>query len=131
MAKKPTADWRDRRICAPGPFLCLCLDEPTFHAALADCGITDRPVFMANSHSHATLHFAEHQNGQLVCIVALGPWAGRKPVEVAGLLVHEAVHVWQRYCDRIGERNPGDEQEAYAIQAIAQELMQSFVEQTC
>ena len=52
------------------------------------------------------------------------------PPEVAGRLVHEAVHVWQRYCDHIGERRPGNEQEAYGIQSIAQELMQSFVEQT-
>jgi hypothetical protein len=49
---------------------------------------------------------------------------------VAGLLVHEAVHVFQRYCEHIGERRPGAEQEAYGIQAIAQELMQSFAEQS-
>lgn len=131
MAARIKADWRDRRIAHPGPYLCLCLDEPTFHAALADCGIKDRPAFMANSHSHATLHFFEHPNGGLVCIVTLGPWAGRTPVEVAGLLVHEATHVWQGYCERIGERHPGDEQMAYGIQAIAQELMQSFAEQAC
>lgn len=128
---KPKPDWRDRRIAAPGPFLCLCLNEATFYAALTHCGIKDRRDFMHNSHSHATTHHLENKDGQAVCIVTLAPWAGRKPVEVAGLLVHEAVHVWQRYCERIGERNPGDEQEAYGIQAIAQELMQSFTEQTC
>ena len=42
------------------------------------------------------------------------------------MLVHEAVHVWQAYCREIGERNPGDEQEAYAVQSIAQELMAEF-----
>ena len=129
-ARRPKTDWRDRRIAAPGPYLCLCLDEPTFHAALDDCGLKDRPIFLATSHAHASTHYAEHWDGGLLCIVTLGPWDGRTPVEVAGLLVHEAVHVWQRYCDRIGERHPGDEQEAYGIQAIAQELMQSFTEQT-
>ena len=127
--KRP--DWRDRRIAAPGPFLCLCLDEASFHRALADCGIKDRPEFMASEHAHATTHHvSHHKTGAAACIVALGDWTGRSPVEVAGLLVHEAVHVWQRYCDLIGERRPGDEQEAYAIQSIAQELMQSFAEQT-
>lgn len=130
-AKRPKADWRDRRIAAPGPYLCLCLDEATFHAALADCGVNDRPGFMATGHAHATTHFAEHSNGNLVCIVTIGPWDARTPVEVAGLLVHEAVHVWQHYCERIGEHQPGDEQEAYGIQSIAQELMQSFTEQAC
>jgi hypothetical protein len=131
MKRRQKVDWLDRRIAAPGPYLCLCLDEPSFHAALADCGIKSRPDFMASPHSNATVHFLENHGGNLVCIVALGPCGGRTPVEVAGLLVHEAVHVWQRHCERIGEHRPGDEQAAYGIQAIAQELMQSFSEQTC
>jgi hypothetical protein len=36
------------------------------------------------------------------------------------------VHVWQQHCEDIGERNPGSEQEAYAVQAIAQELMAEY-----
>lgn len=126
--KRP--DWRDRRISALGPFLCLRLDEASFHRALADCGIKDRPEFMASEHAHATTHHFDHHTGDVACIVTLSDWTGRSPVEVAGLLVHEAVHVWQRYCDHIGERRPGNEQEAYGIQSIAQELMQSFAEQT-
>ncbi len=59
-------------------------------------------------------------------MVCLRETEGRKPVEVAGLLVHEAVHVWQAYADHIGEAQPGREQEAYAIQCIAQELMAEF-----
>lgn len=86
---------------------------------------------MASGHANATAHFMDNKDGSLACMVTLGCWAGRSPVEVAGLLVHEAVHVWQHYCDRIGERRPGDEQMAYGIQCIAQELMQSFSEQTC
>lgn len=128
--RRPKPDWRDRRIAAPGPHLCLCLNEATFHAALAHCGVKDRPGFMHNNHSHATTHYLEDKDGQAVCIVTLGPWTSRSPVEVAGLLVHEAVHVWQQYCGRIGEHRPGVEQEAYGIQSIAQELMQSFWEQT-
>ena len=58
--------------------------------------------------------------------MCLRDWKGRNPIEVAGLLVHEAVHVWQGYCIDIGEREPGKEQEAYGIQAIAQELMAEF-----
>jgi len=62
----------------------------------------------------------------MACIVCLDDWQGRNPIEVAGLLVHEAVHIWQSYCDDIGETDPGREQEAYGVQAIAQELMAEF-----
>jgi hypothetical protein len=127
---KIKVDWRDRRISAPGPYLCLCLTEAAFLAALADMGVKDRPSFMATPHAHATTHHFDHKNGGAACIVTLSAWEGRSPIEVAGLLVHEAVHVWQRYCNHIGEHRPAAEQEAYGIQAIAQELMQSFVEQT-
>ena len=126
-ATKP--DWRDRRIAAPGPYLCLCVTAESFAAALDDIGATDRPAFMATGHAHATTHSFEHKDGGIACIVTLGDCSERSPIEVAGLLVHEAVHVFQMYCERIGEHRPGREQEAYGIQSIAQELMQSFAEQ--
>ena len=63
----------------------------------------------------------------MVCVDALD---GRNGVEVAGMLVHEAVHIWQEWCDHYGETNPGREQEAYAIQAISQELMAEFARRT-
>ena len=47
-------------------------------------------------------------------------------LEVFGLLVHEATHVWQFILEHIGEEGPGYELEAYAMQAIAQELLQAF-----
>jgi hypothetical protein len=123
------AKWLDRRISAPGPYLTLALTQEQFHAALDHCGVAERPQFIASDSADATCHVLEKGAGGLACIVCLVGWAGRDPIEVAGLLVHEAVHVWQRYASRIGESNPGDEQEAYAIQAIAQELMAEFARQ--
>ena len=82
--------------------------------------------WIRNDHSDATAHVCVSPKGDLCCVVALRGFHGRNPVEVAGLLVHEAVHIWQEYAERIGERIPGAEQEAYAIQAISQELMAEF-----
>ena len=119
--------WLDRRISAPGPFLALCLTEDDLHKACADLKVS-APSFIRNGWSHATTHTFEAQAG-LACIVCMRGHEEHTPIEVAGLLVHEAVHIWQQYAERIGEDSPGVEQEAYAIQSIAQELMADFARQ--
>ena len=53
----------------------------------------------------------------------------RKKIEIVGLIVHEAMHVWRFIRERIGEREPSLEFEAYAMQAIAQNLIVAY-EQT-
>jgi hypothetical protein len=123
--------WLDRRIASPGPLLTLCTTEDQFRKALRQCGVpTDSAKFLRTSHADATVHWLDARRGELACIVCLGDWSERSGIEIAGLLVHEAVHIWQRYVERIGEDRPGDEQEAYAIQSIAQELMAEFARQT-
>lgn len=117
--------WLDRRIAAPGPYLALCLSEVEYKAAVKHCSIEGAAPWIKSAHADATAHNWASSKG-LACVVCLQGWEGRNPVEVAGLLVHEAVHVWQEYADYYGEDCPGREQEAYAIQAISQELMAEF-----
>lgn len=117
--------WLDRRIAAPGPYLALCLSESEYTAALRHLRVPDPPRWV-NDGADATAHYLTTPAGKRACVVCLDNWQGRDPIEVAGLLIHEAVHVWQDYCDGIGERAPGTEQEAYAVQAIAQELLAEF-----
>jgi len=122
-----TPKWLDRRIAAPGPYLTLCLSEAEFRAAIAPLKPPEVPAWIKTGRAHATTHFFVHKDGATCAVVCLGEgYQDRNPIEVAGLLVHEAVHVWQSYCDDIGERHPGDEQEAYGIQSIAQELLAEF-----
>ncbi|WP_445346235.1 hypothetical protein [Acinetobacter bohemicus] len=61
-------------------------------------------------------------------IVQIGDTSERTSVEIHGLLLHEAVHVWQRIRQRMGEREPSIEFEAYSIQRIAQDLFSMFEE---
>lgn len=129
MSKKNSVRWLDRRIAAPGPYLALALNEEKFDAALKHMGVVDRPRFIATDAADATCHVLEKGGGGLACIVCLSGWEEADPIEVAGLLVHEAVHIWQQYAKNIGETHPGDEQEAYAVQAISQELMAEFAYQ--
>ncbi len=119
--------WLDRRIAFAGPHLCLCLSAKEYDAALRHLGVSERGSWL-NPHADATAHHLISAKGSQTCVVCLDgeEAAKRNPVEVAGLLVHEAVHAWQEYCERIGEHAPGREQEAYAIQSIAQELMAEY-----
>ena len=119
-------NWLDRRIAAPGPYLCLCLSQEEFNAVLKWCNIKERIDWLQTDHCHARVHFMTNQNGQQAAAVCLSSWLDRNPIEIAGLLVHEAVHIWQEYAEWIGEKTPGKEQEAYAIQSIAQELLAEF-----
>ena len=118
--------WLDRRIAAPGPYMALCLSQDEFDSALKRCGISESLSWIKNDHSNATAHYLSNQQGQSVVLVCMRDWQDRNPIEVAGLLIHESVHVWQEYCRSIGESEPGAEQEAYAIQSISQELLAEF-----
>ena len=115
--------WLDRRIAAPGPYLALCLSDAEFRAAVAHLNAPERPLWCRKD---AQTHIFDHEGGDICCIVCVKGWEGRDPIEIAGLLVHESVHVWQQYAESIGERFEGAEQEAYAVQSIAQELMAEF-----
>lgn len=118
--------WLDRRVSHPGPYLTLCLTEAEYLRAMKHCKISNPGPWIASPQASATAHHLTNENGEIVCVVCMKDWERRDPLEVAGLLVHEAVHVWQEYAENIGESRPGREQEAYAIQGIAQELMAEF-----
>lgn len=117
--------WLGRRIAAAGPHLTLCLSEDEYRAAMKQLRAAPAVPWPAEA-ALAAMQALENREGDLVCIVCLRQPEGREPVDVAASLVHEAVHCWQMYAEHIGEDEPGQEQEAYAIQSIAQELMTEF-----
>ena len=125
--------WLDRGGATPLPFYCLCLTEADLERTTAYLKVPkeDRPLFMASPKANATAHLF-YKLPMRVAIVTMD-WrkaAKEKAIVVAGLLVHEAVHVWQFHVETLREENPGDEQEAYSVQWISQQLMWSYVEQT-
>ncbi|MDO7512371.1 hypothetical protein Q5M54_15095 [Acinetobacter baumannii] len=61
-------------------------------------------------------------------VVQLGDTSERKLIEIYGLLLHEAVHVWQKVKKLMGEKELSSEFEAYSIQAIAQDLFKMYEE---
>ena len=125
MAKKQEYKWLDRRVAKPGSYLALCLTKEELQDAYR--GLT--PEYLEFPESGATAFSFRHARTNETCsIVALSDSAQKSlnSIEIAGMLVHEAVHVWQYYAEKMGEMKPGDEQEAYAIQAISQELLAEY-----
>lgn len=115
--------WLDRIISTPAPRMCLCLTEDEYGEACKVLGLKLAPNKWVTG--DACAHTFEC-DGQTTTIVCLRVRAGVTPVQIAAMLVHEAVHVWQQYCADIGEKEPASEQEAYAIQNISQTLMEEY-----
>lgn len=119
--------WLDRTLIT-GPFLALVTSEAEFYKALKAMKIpkADGPDWIKTPQADATTHWMTHESGELACIVALRLREGVNGVQVAAMFAHEAVHVFQRYCEHIGEEKPSAEFQAYSIQAITQNLMTAY-----
>jgi hypothetical protein len=115
-------NWCDRRVARDGPFVTLVRNETDYLAAIAHCKATLDSAWVGGV-GFARCHYVSHPNGDLCCIVAIDVRPDNTLLEVYGLLVHEAVHISQSYFEDIGELRPAREQQAYAVQMIAQELM--------
>jgi hypothetical protein len=125
-----TSRWLARDLLV-GPYLILCLSEQDYRKAVKTLKVPGAGQWLKTPQADATAHTFENVNdGDLAAVVCLKLDDTRTGIEVAGLLTHEAVHVWQQFREWIGEDKPGDEAEAYAIQRISQRLWCSYVEQT-
>lgn len=119
--------WLDRDTVR-APHMTLCLSEKEYLAAAKHCGIADPGKWMDEARQKAVVHTWEC-GGILSCVVCLHPDTPKAvdQIEVACTFVHEAVHVFQRLCDSIGEDAPSREFEAYSIERIAESLMREYV----
>lgn len=68
----------------------------------------------------------DYYDGGKYCIVQLREIQDKSLIAIHGLLLHEAVHIWQRSKLLMGEKEPSIEFEAYSIQRIAQDLFDMY-----
>jgi hypothetical protein len=108
----------------------LCLSEKTYLKEMRRLKVKDPEPWLSDQ-ATACCHFrVNDKTATRLCIVCLRPpenKAGR--AQVKGVLVHEAVHIWQRCIAVIGEHSPSDEFMAYSIQQISEELFKLYMEQ--
>ena len=124
-----TLRWLNRSLMENSYYMALCTTEKAFEKELKRLEVprSDWPRFVSVN-ANATCHFFEKDDAKRVAIVCVGDATGKTPIELAGLLVHEAVHIWQEHCEFIGEHKPSIEMEAYAIQRISMDLMWAYAE---
>lgn len=128
--KASTPPWLGRSLVV-GPYLCLCTTAKDYHAVMDYLKVpAHQRGPWVGKRADATTHLLENQDHGLAAVVCLGDVSQRSPIDVAALLVHEAVHVWQAFCEHIGEKPPSDEFEAYSIQALSRELMAAYANKT-
>lgn len=123
--------WCGRTLVTNPYFVGLCTCEADFQKELRrlKVPVKDWPTFNASTHANATVHFFESDTGK-TAIVCMTPRPDKEGIQLAAMLVHEAVHIWQGIRDELGEKTPSAEFEAYSIQAISQNLMQAYKQAT-
>lgn len=125
MAK---VQWLDRRFYVYGPHVALVTDAAGLRRALRSLKID--PATVPWTTSVGRTWYFEREGDGTTCIVGVDRARlladNATPCEINGLIVHEAVHVWQRWCHDLEDHEPGMEQEAYAIQYIAGRLMAAY-----
>jgi hypothetical protein len=110
-----------------GDHLVVCTDEADYYRTLRSMKIpvADWDRWLMQD-SLATTHYFNTPKGSRVTIVCIPVTPATDGIDVATLLVHEAVHVVQEYFRYICEDNPGTEIEAYAIQNVSASLMRAY-----
>lgn len=118
--------WLHRALIT-GPYLCLVRCEADFQQIIKKAGVTD-PIRWLGVNAAATTTDVKNRDNERISVVSLRPdiEASRSPIQIAALLCHEAVHVFQNHCEAIGEEKPSDEFQAYAIEQIALRLMFAY-----
>lgn len=104
----------------PFPRFTLVKNERDFSRVLKEVVCKDHPPFVLDG-KHATVHeFVSLGETSMVVCVSLPKNA--KDYAVYSLLAHEAVHIWQKVEQMMGEQDTSREFEAYAVQFICKNL---------
>lgn len=107
--------------------IALCLTPEEVARALRIAGVSSGTFdTQLRSEQAASTECRILDNGRRCCLVIIQDWEQQPLAAVHALLAHEAVHVVQKSFDLIGEDKPASEQLAYAVQRVAQFLMQQF-----
>lgn len=123
--------WIYRSLIESPYYIGLCVSEDQFQSELKKLGVPAQnwPDWVSRHKGGATHTFEQKKTGNLCALICVRS-KSKDPNAIVGVLVHEAVHVWQHIREEIGETDPGKEFEAYSIQIISQRLIAKYSELT-
>ena len=120
--------WIKRAIVESPYHIGLCQKKEDFYKELKRLKIPKAqwPKWLKSGYSARVHTFTNNDTHEGCCIVCIGKRKGRSLAATYGLLIHEAVHIWQHICKDLNERFPSPEFEAYSIQMISQCLIDAY-----
>ena len=124
MSKR--AQWIERCLIDSPYHIGLCTTRKQFKNEMRRLKVPklSRPDFVTDG-KNGTVHQLQSKKGDLICIVCVDIKEQHK-IEIIGLFIHEAVHVWQSIKEEIGDNEASKDFEAYSIQIIAQRLIDKY-----
>lgn len=123
--------WLHRQVAAAGPHLALALNDSDVQQINRRLGVNGTFNFARREGGACTWTYEQNSIGKLACVVCLSTEVQQASlVELAVTVAHEAVHVWQAHAAWLGEREPGHEQEAYAVEWITRVLLEALDRRT-
>lgn len=128
MKKKSDVAWCSRTLLNNPYYIGICKSEKSFRSELKRLKIPEGDAFpWISDGADATTHeIVNKKERRKCCIICVSNTKGKSRSEISTLLVHEAVHVWQKIKKDYGEEEPGNEMEAYCIQAISLSLITGY-----
>jgi hypothetical protein len=120
--------WLNQIPGHPLPYYTFIADEREYLALMKRMGVA-KPYRWINEGAHGTTHYHMYKKlGDIAVVCIDRAWIRTAPLYVlAGLIAHEAWHVWEKYMEMIDERKPSSEFSAYGMERIVEELMREAV----
>ena len=124
--KKGKISWCHRTLVSAPIHYALCTSEDAFNKEVKRLSY-QYPIDWLGDGVKACTHFFEADEGGTLAIVCIPVDIPYGMPEVAGLLAHEGMHVWQEVLKVTGEDKPSSEFEAYSVQHIVHNLMAAYL----
>lgn len=112
--------WLNRALYTSPIHYCLLTTEAQYRRLMKRMGVRSPNDWLGTG--VASTHHLHDEHGDRCAVVCYPVKLKTLPHEVAGVLAHEAMHIWRAVHEHIGEDHPSSEFEAYAMQHIVGNL---------